>query len=72
MHSELKDTKKYPPCQIKTCPFCGCMSDNTCKIENVAECAPWLVLEHSNGIDYCDRPKVFRDRLKEEMKCQIT
>ena len=29
--------KKYPACKIKICPFCGCMSDNTCKIENVAE-----------------------------------
>lgn len=54
---------KYPPCKIKICPFCGCMSDNTCKIENVAESAPWLILEHADRIDYCGRPKVFMDKL---------
>lgn len=56
-------SQKYPQCKIKSCPFCGCMSDNTCKIHNVVESAPWLILEHADGIDYCDRPKVFKDKL---------
>ncbi len=58
------EEQKYPPCEIKSCPFCGCMSDNTCKIENVEESAPWLISEHADRIDYCARPKSYNERLK--------
>jgi len=64
MLNECEITEKYPPCEIITCPFCGCMSDNTCRIENVVECAPWLISEHAERIDYCDRPKVFMGGLQ--------
>lgn len=62
------EIKKYPVCQIKTCPFCGCMSDNTCKIENVAESAPYLILEFEDIIQYCNRPKVFAKSIKTEIE----
>lgn len=61
----LMKSEKYPACENKGCPFCGCMMDNTCKIYNVMENAPWLILEHADKIDYCDRPKAFKDKLKE-------
>ncbi len=64
MLNECETTGEYPPCEVKTCPFCGCMSDNTCKIENVAESAPWLIAEHAERIDYCDRAKIFMKRLR--------
>jgi hypothetical protein len=63
MHNK-EITEKFPPCEIKQCPFCGCMMDNTCKIENVVEEAPWLISEHAERIDYCERPKVFMGRLQ--------
>lgn len=65
-------SEKYPSCEIKSCPFCGCMSDNTCKLENVMADAPHLISEHANRINCCERPKSFVNRLKEEMKCLIT
>lgn len=58
--------KKYPACKIKICPFCGCMDDNTCKIENVAEESPQLINEFAELINYCDRPKEFANKVKEE------
>lgn len=62
------EIEKYPECKVKTCPFCGCMSDDTCRIHNVAKSAPWLILEHADKIDYCYRPKVFMSKLKEREK----
>lgn len=56
---------KFPACEIVTCPFCGCMSDNTCRIENVAESAPWLVLDYADRVDYCKRPKIYANKLRE-------
>ena len=64
MHNK-EITEKFPPCEIKTCPFCGCMMDNTCKIENVIESAPWLISEHVERIDYCDRPELMSIKSKE-------
>lgn len=61
--ARLSGLEKYPICTTKSCPFCGCMSDNTCRIENTAENAPWLVLDHSTRIDYCNRPKIFANKL---------
>jgi len=61
--AHVKQDEKYPECKIKTCPFCGCMSDNTCKIENVAESAPWLISDHADRIDYCSRPKDFKEKI---------
>jgi len=63
MCNECENTERYPLCEIKTCLFCGCMMDNTCKVENVVENAPWLIIEFADSIKYCDRPKIFKNRI---------
>lgn len=69
-YNNILDPVLYPPCKKKGCPFCGCMGDNTCKLHNVMESAPHLIIDYAEEINYCDRPKIF---LKEivQRECRI-
>lgn len=49
---------EYRSCKNIGCPFCGCMGDNTCKLPNVAESAPWLVSEYGESLR-CQYGKAF-------------
>lgn len=55
----------FPVCKNEQCPFHGCMGDNTCKIFNVKNSAPHLIVQFAPLIDYCNRPLLF---LKSEDK----
>lgn len=46
----------YPACSVVSCPFCGCMGDNTCKLYNIAQHSIQYIREYPNVLDYCKEP----------------